>query len=43
MKILIINNAAFHEGEDGKPRVHNKNGDLGLGLIPRYNSKINIY
>lgn len=32
MKILIINNAAFHEGEDGKPRVHNKNGDLGEEL-----------
>jgi glycosyltransferase involved in cell wall biosynthesis len=32
MKILIINNAAFHEGEDGKPRIHNKNGDLGEEL-----------
>lgn len=32
MKILIINNAAFHESGDGKPRLHNKNGDLGEEL-----------
>ncbi len=32
MKILIINNAAFHESEDGKPIVHKKNGDLGEEL-----------
>lgn len=32
MKILIINNAAFHESADGKPRIHIKNGDLGEEL-----------
>ena len=32
MKILIINNAAFHESEDGKQRIHKKNGDLGEEL-----------
>ena len=32
MKILIINNAGFHEYEDGKPRIHKKNGDLAEEL-----------
>ncbi len=32
MKILIINNAAFHEFGDGIPRIHKKNGDLGEEL-----------
>lgn len=32
MKILIVNNAAFHESDDGKARIHIKNGDLGEEL-----------
>lgn len=32
MKLLILNNAAFHESKDGKARIHKKNGDLGEEL-----------